>query len=335
MNQPPKLLDQLREALRVRRYSPRTYRAYRGWVVRYVHFHGLRHPLELGAEDLERFLGHLAERSVSASTQNQALAAILFLYAHVLGRPLEELGTFVRAKRPERIPVVLTRPEVMAVIERLRGTPRLMGALLYGSGLRLLECATLRIKDIDFGRREIRVRDGKGRRDRVVPLPVAVVPALRAHLDQCRRRHEAELLRGGGWVEVPDALARKYPQAGREWPWQWAFPASRPYTDAKTGEERTHHLHETVLQRAVRLAALEAGLSKPVSCHVLRHSFATHLLESGYDIRTIQELLGHRDVSTTMIYTHVLQRGGLGVQSPLDASDLPSSAMRSELDSKR
>lgn len=319
----PKLLDELRRALRIRRYSPRTEEAYRGWVVRYVVFHGKRHPAELGAKEIQAFLNHLADRRVSASTQNQALAAVLFLYAHVLARPIDELGDFVRAKRPERIPVVLTQAEVLLVLEHMPGPTGLMASLLYGSGLRLLECLTLRIKDLDLGRLEIRVRDGKGRRDRVTPLPVRLVPSLRRHLGDVRRRFDAELARGGGWVALPDALARKYPHAGREWTWQWLFPASRSYTDAATGEVRRHHVHETVLQRAVRAAALEAGVTKPVSCHVLRHSFATHLLELGYDIRTIQELLGHRDVSTTMIYTHVLQRGGLGVRSPLDLTASP------------
>jgi integron integrase len=317
--QPPRLMDRIRDALRVRRYSPRTEKAYCGWIRRYILFHSRRHPRDLGPEAIEAFLTHLAtEGRVSASTQNQALAAILFLYVRVLERPQEWLGSFVRAKRPERLPVVLTPAEVMAVLDRMSGLPRLMATLLYGSGLRLLECACLRVKDLDFERREVLVRDGKGQKDRITMLPFRLVEPLRAHLEKMRTQHETDLGDGAGWVELPDALGKKYPNAGREWPWQWVFPATRTYRAPGTGEIRRHHLHETVLQRAVRSAALSAGIAKPVSCHVLRHSFATHLLESGYDIRTIQELLGHRDVSTTMIYTHVLNRGGLAVRSPFD-----------------
>jgi integron integrase len=315
----PRLGERVRDALRVRHYSPRTAEAYRGWIARFVRFGGMRPPEELGTEVIERFLTHLAvERGVSASTQNQALAAILFLYVHVLGRPREDFGDFVRASRPERLPIVLTAREAFAVLEHMRGVPRLMASLLYGSGLRVLECATLRVKDLDFARREIVLRDGKGRKDRVTPLPVRVLEPLREHLARWRVVHADEARRGGGRVALPDALERKYPNASREWAWQWVFPATRTYCDRETGEERRHHLHETVLQRAVRAAAQAAGIAKPVSCHVLRHSFATHLLEAGQDIRTIQELLGHRDVATTMIYTHVLNRGGLGVRSPLD-----------------
>ena len=255
---------------------------------------------------------------MSASTQNQALAALLFLYRVVLGIELKWLDEMVRAKRPQRLPVVLTRREVRALLERLRGTTWLMASLLYGSGLRLLECARLRVKDVDFERGEILVRDGKGRKDRVTMLPASVKAPLRVHLAQVRQMHADDLRHGLGAVELPDALALKYSNASREWGWQWVFPASRHYVVAATGERRRHHLHETVLQRAVKQAAQEAGIAKPASCHTLRHSFATHLLEAGQDIRTIQELLGHRDVSTTMIYTHVLNRGGLGVRSPLD-----------------
>jgi integron integrase len=272
----------------------------------------------MGTEEIQAFLTHLAEQKVSASTQNQALAALLFLYSEVLARQLVDLGDFVRAKRPHRIPVVLTQPEVLAVLANMNGVTKLMASLLYGSGLRLLECASMRVKDLDFERNEIRLRDGKGRRDRVTPLPRTLSEPLRAHLREGRRAHEVEIAKGGGWVTVPDALERKYPNLGREWIWQWVFPATRTYVDSTTGEVRRHHLHETVLQRAVKVAAEAAQIDKPVTCHVFRHSFATHLLEGGYDIRTIQELLGHRDVSTTMIYTHVLNRGGLGVRSPLD-----------------
>lgn len=315
----PRLLDRVRHALRLRRYSGRTAEAYCGWVVRFVRFHGMKHPDQLGGEAIEQYLTHLAvERGVSASTQNQALSALLFLYVNVLDRPREDFRGFVRARRPERLPVVLTVREVFAVLERMRGVPRLMAALLYGSGLRVMECATLRVKDLDFERREITVRDGKGRKDRVTPLPLRIVEPLRAHLARWRAEHAAEVRSGGGAVVVPDALERKYRNAPREWAWQWVFPATKTYCDRETGEVRRHHLHETVLQRAVREAAQAAGIAKPVTCHVLRHSFATHLLEAGQDIRTIQELLGHRDVATTMIYTHVLNRGGLGVRSPLD-----------------
>jgi integron integrase len=317
--QAPRLLDQVRDALRTRHYSRRTEKAYVGWIRRYVIFNGKRHPREMGETEVTRFLSHLAvERKVSASTQNQALAALLFLYRVVLGIELKWLDEMVRAKRPQRLPVVLTRREVRELLGRLRGTTWLMASLLYGSGLRLLECARLRVKDVDFERGEILVRDGKGRKDRVTMLPASVKGPLRVHLAQVRRVHESDLRGGLGSVELPDAIAQKYPNASREWGWQWVFPASRHYVVAATRERRRHHLHETVLQRAVKQAAREAGLAKPASCHTLRHSFATHLLEAGQDIRTIQELLGHRDVSTTMIYTHVLNRGGLGVRSPLD-----------------
>ncbi len=248
---------------------------------------------------------------------------MLFLYNDVLAISLEKQAPLVRAKRPERIPVVLTPSEVSALLGRLDGTAYLMASLLYGAGLRLLECARLRVKDLDLERREIRVRDGKGRKDRLAPLPIALIGQLQVHIAAVRKQHESDLRAGAGHVEIPDALRSKYPNASRDWPWQWLFPATRIYHHQETNERRRHHLHETVLQRAVRQAALSAQLSKRVSCHTLRHSFATHLLEAGYDIRTIQELLGHRDVATTMIYTHVLNRGALGGQSPLDA--LPKS----------
>jgi integron integrase len=280
----------------------------------------MRHPSELGAEAVSGFLTHLAnEAHVAASTQNQALAALLFLYAHVLGRPIEREADFVRAKRSARLPVVLTPSEVQRVLGQLDGMKRLMAELLYGSGLRLSECVALRVKDVCFARWEVVVRGGKGDKDRVTMLPRAVEPRFREHLRRVRLLHERDLAAGAGWVELPRALGGKYPNAGREWPWQWAFPATRRYRDRSTGQVRRHHFHETALQRAVHMAVLEARLDQRASSHSLRHSFATRLLEMGYDIRTIQELLGHRSVSTTMIYTHVLNRGGFGVRSPLDA----------------
>jgi integron integrase len=294
------------------------------WVRRFVLFHGKRHPNDLGTPEIEAFLNHFAtDQHVSASTQNQALAALLLLYVHVLSRPFGELCDLTRAKRPHRVPMALTQKEVTGLLNRMSGTPALMASLLYGAGLRLMECATLRVKDIDFERREILVRDGKGQKDRMTMLPERAIEPLRVHLERVRELHQADLAAGAGWVMLPDALDRKFPNAGREWPWQWVFPATRTYKDPVSGQVHRHHLHESVLQKAVREAALTAGLSKRAGCHRLRHSFATALLEAGYDIRTIQELLGHKDVSTTMIYTHVLNRGGLGVRSPLDGVPVP------------
>lgn len=313
------LLERMREVLRTRHYSPRTEEAYCQWVWRFVVFNGRRHPRECGAREIERFLSWLAnEQRVSASTQNQALAALLFLYGSVLGVPLERLAEFTRAKRPERVPVVLSVGEVAAVLGAMTGATGLMAGLLYGSGLRLMECAQLRVKDVDFGRGEVTVRDGKGQKDRVTMLPQRVEAGLQAHLERVRAQWVADLAAGGGSVALPGGLEKKLPNAGREWPWQWVFPATRTYVERASGQVRRHHLHESVLQRAVRDAVLKARIAKRASCHTLRHSFATHLLENGYDIRTIQELLGHRDVSTTMIYTHVLNRPGRGVRSPLD-----------------
>jgi integron integrase len=303
----------------MRRYSRRTERAYVGWIRRFILFHGKRHPREMGEPEVVAFLSALATRDgVSASTQNQALSALVFLYSEVLGKELDWLGGLVRAHRPERLPVVLTHPEVRALLSHLAGSVWLMASLMYGSGLRLFECAELRIKDVDLDAGEIRVRDGKGRKDRVTMLPARLREPLTEHLTKVKQLHEQDLATGRGWVTLPDALTRKYPHAGREWGWQWVFPATRVYKDGATGQWRRHHLHESVVQRAVKVAAARAGITKPATCHVLRHSFATHLLEAGYDIRTIQELLGHRDVSTTMVYTHVLNRGGRGVRSPLD-----------------
>lgn len=316
---PRRLLDQVHDAIRARHYSRRTERAYAGWIRRFVLFHGKRHPEEMGEPEVTAFLSHLAtHRRVSASTQNQALSALLFLYRVVLRRDLAWLDELVRAKRPARVPTVLSRGEVAALLAELDGTVRLVASLLYGAGLRLLEAMRLRVKDVDFERNEITVRDGKGRKDRVTLLPAAAREPLRRHLEQVRRQHERDAAQGRGGVALPDALARKYPGAAGEWGWQWVFPATSHYRDRETGQLRRHHLHESVIQRAVKEAARRARLAKPATCHTLRHSFATHLLEAGYDIRTIQELLGHADISTTMIYTHVLNRGGRGVRSPLD-----------------
>jgi integron integrase len=309
----------MRARLRAKHYSPRTEEAYVGWIRRFIRFHEKRHPRTMGEAEVVAFLSSLAvERHVAASTQNQALSALLFLYGEVLNMELDWLQGLVRAKRPERLPNVLTQDEVGRLLAELRGTEWLMASLMYGAGLRLLECAELRVKDVDVAKREIRVRDGKGRKDRVTVIPARLVEPLAAQLSATMRLYEADVRAGGGWVALPDALGRKYPNAGREVGWQWVFPATRTYFEARTGQRRRHHLHESVLQRAVKLAVERAGLAKSASCHTLRHSFATHLLEAGYDIRTIQELLGHRDVSTTMIYTHVLNKGGRGVRSPLD-----------------
>ena len=273
----------------------------------------------MAEEEVTAFLSSLAtEGHVAASTQNQALSALVFLYSEVLDLRLEWLSGLVRARRPQRLPVVLTRDEVHPLLSELRGVVWLMASLMYGSGLRLLECAELRIKDIDLAKAEIRIRDGKGRKDRVTMLPERVIEPLRAHLARVRALHGRDLAHGDGWVALPDALDRKYPNAARELGWQWAFPATRFYVDRETGQRLRHHLHESVVQRAVKAAVERASLTKRASCQTLRHSFATHLLESGCDIRTIQELLGHKDVSTTMVYTHVLNRGGRGVRSPLD-----------------
>jgi len=315
----PKLLDQVREAIRLRHYSLRTEEAYVSWIKRFILFHDKRHPLDMGEAEMTRFLSALAVKGhVSASTQNQALCALLFLYREVLRRDMGWLDKVVRARRPERLPVVLTRAEVKALLGTLAGVHGIMASLLYGAGLRLLECLRLRVKDIDFSSHQILVCEGKGHKDRRTMLPATVQEPLVAHLEHVRLVHQHDLAQGCGRVSLPDALARKYPHADCEWGWQWVFPAAQRNLDPRSGVQRRHHLHESVLQRAVKEAARKAGLSKPVSCHTLRHSFATHLLEDGYDIRTIQELLGHRDVKTTMIYTHVLNRGGRGVYSPID-----------------
>jgi integron integrase len=315
----PKLLDQVRQAIRARHYSDRTEKAYVHWIKRFVLFHNKRHPLEMAEPDIAQFLSSLAtEGRVSASTQNQALNALLFLYHEVLSKKIGLINGVVRAKRPQRLPVVLTKDEVKRVLDRMNGVPRLMAILLYGAGLRLMECCRLRIKDIDFSRNELVVRSGKGNKDRYTMLPSTVRDSLIQHLRGVKAQHDEDLKNGLGRVSLPNALDRKYPNAGKEWGWQWVFPATSHYTDTVTGEKRRHHLHESVLQRAFKEARLKAGVFKPAGCHSLRHSFATHLLENGYDIRTVQEVLGHNDVTTTMVYTHVLNRGGKGVRSPAD-----------------
>jgi len=318
-DRPPRLLDRLREKIRLKHYSIRTEEAYADWVRRFVVFHGRRHPAEMGAAEVEAFLTHLAvEGGVAASTQNQAKSALLFLYKEVLGVELPWLDGVASAKAPKRLPVVLTRDEVRAALDRTEGTPGLMLRLIYGTGVRVMECLRLRVKDVDFARREIVVREGKGFKDRVTMLPGTLAAPLREHLGRMRALHERDLREGGGEVYLPYALARKYPAAGREWAWQYVFPSARLSVDPRSGAVRRHHADEKSVQRALRQAVRDAGIHKPASPHTLRHSFATHLLEGGQDIRTVQELLGHKDVSTTMIYTHVLNRGARGVVSPLD-----------------
>ena len=316
---PPKLLDRVRDAIRARHYSRRTEVAYVAWIRRYIGFHQLAHPSTLGAPDISTFLTWLAtKRQVSASTQNQALAALLFLYEHVLQVRLGQVEHVVRAKQPLRLPVVLSREEVAAVLVLLEGTLWIIGMLLYGSGLRLEECLELRVKDIDFDRNQIAVRRGKGQKDRTTMLPATVIERLRKHLAEVRRLHAADLEDGVGRVVLPDALERKYPNAATDWGWQFVFPASRICRDPRWGLPSRFHLHESAVQKGIAAAVRRSGIAKRVGPHTLRHSFATHLLEDGYDIRTVQELLGHKDVSTTMIYTHVLNRGALGVKSPAD-----------------
>ena len=316
---PRKLLDQVRDAIRVLHYSYKTEESYLGWVRRYILFHGKRHPRELGSAEVTAFLSDLATRGqVAASTQNQALAALLFLYRHVLELDLPWLNEVVRAKRPQRLPTVLTQEEVRRVLALVDGVPGLMLKLQYGTGMRLMECLRLRIKDLTFARREIVIRDGKGGKDRVTMLPQTLEAALQQHLARVQALHAEDRAAGVAGVWLPDALARKYPNAGTEFAWFWLFPSTRLALDPRSGVVRRHHVFEQVPQRALKQAAVTAGLLRPVSSHCLRHSFATHLLENGYDIRTVQELPRHSDVSTTMICTHVLNRGGRGVRSPMD-----------------
>ncbi|MEZ4647482.1 MAG: integron integrase [Candidatus Eisenbacteria bacterium] len=320
---PVKLLERVKRAIRARHMSPRTQSAYVLWIRRYVRYHHMRHPDAMGEPEVTAFLTHLAnDRNLGASSQNQAASALIFLYRDVLGRPeIAWADHVVRARRGTRIPVVLTRDEVRKVLGHLHGEKRLIADILYGSGLRLMECLQLRIKDVDLGRRELIVRAGKGDKDRRTVLPQGIAQATARQIEKVADLHEQDLQKGRGWVEMPEALGTKYPNAGRELPWQWLFPAVRTYTDRETGQVRRHHLHQSAVQRTVRDAVRRCGIRKRATCHTFRHSFATHLLESGYDIRTVQTLLGHRDVRTTMIYTHVLNRGGFGVRSPLDRLD--------------
>jgi integron integrase len=324
---PKRLIEQFREEMRARHYSRRTEKAYWYWIRWFIRFHGRRHPLEMGEAEVTAFLGMLATgRNVAAATQNQALSALLFLYKHVLGRELAWMSDLVRAQRPVRLPTVLTEAEVRRLLANVDGVGALMVGLLYGAGLRQIECLQLRVKDVEFAYRQILVRDGKGAKDRVTMLPEGLVQPLQAHLAKVRQLHRRDLDEGYGEVSLPFALARKYPRAGYQWAWQFVFPSGNRSADPEDGVIRRHHVHPNTLGRIVKRAAERAGIVKPVSCHTLRHSFATHLLERGHDIRTVQELLGHSDVSTTMIYTHVMNKGARGVKSPLDRLEEPRAA---------
>ena len=318
-SEPPKLLDLVRGKIRLKHYSIRTEQAYVDWIKRFILHFDKKHPKDLGALEVEQFLTYLAvQGKVAPSTQNQAKSALLFLYKEVLGIDLPWLDDVERAKAPKRLPVVLTQIEVQEILSQLDGTPHLVVSLLYGTGMRILEALRLRVKDVDFSRKEILIRDGKGFKDRVTMLPMMLIEPLKLHLKRVKALHENDLAEGYGAVYLPYALSKKYPHAEREWAWQYVFPSARLSVDPRSGETRRHHIQDQAIQRAVRQAVRDAGLTKPATPHTLRHSFATHLLEGGYDIRTMQELLGHSDVSTTMIYTHVLNKGGRGVMSPLD-----------------
>ena len=315
----PMLLEVVRERIQAKHYSRRTEEAYTNWIKKFVFFHHKQHPRDMGAPEVEAFLTDLAVNGkVSASTQTQALSALLFLYREVLGIDLPWMDGLVRAKLSQRVPMVLSVNEIHRLMANLEGMYSLMARLIYGSGMRLMECVRLRVKDVDFDRLEVTVREGKGRKDRVTMLPQSLVPELQAHLKKVQVLFDMDRKDDIPGVEMPDALAKKYPNAGKEWGWFWVFPASGLSDDPRTGIHRRHHIYEQNIQRAIRVGVKKAGIAKPATTHTLRHSFATHLLESGYDIRTIQELLGHSDVSTTMIYTHVLNKGGRGVVSPLD-----------------
>ena len=316
----PKLLDQMRDALRARHYSPRTEKTYISWVARFIRFHKMRHPKDMGEPEINEFVTYLAvDKKVSSSTQTQALSAVLFLYRYVFGLDIGDLGDIVRARKPHHIPVVMTRAETQAVLSKMSGDLLLMASLLYGSGLRLTECLHLRVQDLDLEGGEVVVFNGKGNKDRLTVLPDSLKAPLREHLAGVKALHDRDLADGFGRVVLSEALQRKYPRAAVDWKWQWVFPQRHRWTDPTTREQGRHHIDDSVLQRAVKVAVSEAGITKRVGCHTFRHSFATHLLEAGYDIRTIQELLGHKSVTTTMIYTHVLNKGGRGVTSPLDA----------------
>jgi len=315
----PKLLEQVRDAIRLKHYSIRTERTYIDWIKRFILFHNKRHPREMAETEVTQFLTHLArDENVAASTQNQALSALLFLYKEVLKQEIGWLNNVERAKKSPRLPVVLTRDEVKRIFAHLHGKEKLMAGLLYGSGLRLMECLRLRVKDVDLAYLKITVRDAKGGKDRITMLPVSLAPRLERHLAKMKIQHEQDLADGFGTVHLPHALSRKYPSAAREWAWQYIFPSTRLSIDPRSGDMKRHHMAEGILQAAIKNAVRASALAKPATCHTLRHSFATHLLERGYDIRTVQELLGHKDVSTTMVYTHVLNRPGIGVKSPLD-----------------
>jgi integron integrase len=315
----PKLLDQVRAVARLKHFSYCTEQAYVQWIKRFILFHSKRHPLQMGVQEIRHFLSNLAtEGNVASSTQTVALSALLFLYKDVLKKDLPRISDIERSNRPKKLPVVFTPDEIKAVIQHMSGIYWIMANLLYGSGLRLMECVRLRVKDLDFHYNQITVRSGKGEKDRITILPQAVKEALKRHLAKVRLLHEEDLLEGFGEVYLPYALERKYPSAAKEWGWQYIFPASRRSIDPRSGKHRRHHISEDMLQRAVRRAIRQAGIAKPGNCHTFRHSFATHLIEEGYDIRTVQELLGHSDVRTTMIYTHVLNRGGRAVKSPVD-----------------
>lgn len=316
----PKILDCMREALRARHYSDRTEESYCAWVRKFVKFHKYCHPAQMAEPEVNAFLTHLATNlNVSASTQNQALSALLFLYNHVLSKPLGELGEVVRAQKPERLPEVMTREEVKKVLSFMRCDRWLVASLLYGAGLRLLECLRLRVKDIDFERNEIFVRQGKGAKDRVTMLPQSLKVPLQEHLERVKVIHDRDLLAGWGRVILPNALEKKFPHAPAEWRWQWVFPQENRWYDSESKRQGRHHMHESIMQKAVSHAVSIAKITRRITCHTFRHSFATHLLAAGYDIRTVQELLGHKELKTTMVYTHVLNRGGKGVCSPADA----------------
>jgi integron integrase len=319
MNPPPKLMDTVKSRMRIRHFSLRTEEAYSSWIRRFILFHGKRHPATMGIREVQTFISHLAVHDqVSASTQNQALQSILFLYRAVLGRDLGSVDIQIRAVRPKRLPVVYTKSEVQKIIQHLHGTNRLRVSLMYGTGLRLLECLRLRVKDVDFERGLIVVREGKGDKERVTMLPQSIAEDLQLHLATVKHMHEGDIHDGCGEVALPYALERKYPHAARQWGWQFVFPASHRSVDPATGKTRRHHVDESSVQRAVKEAIHQSGITKDGSCHSFRHSFATHLLENGYDIRTVQELLGHKDVRTTMVYTHVMNKAGVSVRSPLD-----------------